>query len=425
MRNIITIIVLLALCVGSHTAHAQRKTSKGKAQAAQKAPELTPEEIAAKQLEEARQRHIDELLLSTRRVTFIDSLVAPKDNFLPRLGLTDDAGRFTDPQLLFSAGNDQYITGRAAFVNGLASAVYFSVADSTGHVRLHAAHRNADHWATPQPLRGLEDQDYQDYPFMLSDGTTLYYAAQSDDGIGGLDLYVTRYSSSSRQFVRPENLGFPFNSTANDYLLAIDEACGVGVLVTDRQQPDDKVCIYWFIAEDNYPTINFDPDDEEALDEVRRLAAIESIVASQSDKSRVVDARQRWQAALSNQQAASSAAQHKRFVINDATVYTSLADFHSEEARQQAALWDTQTRQLAELRAALDDLRLSEAARSEADSRRMGDGDRLTGRRDVTRSQKQEQQIRNLEVQVAELERAVKQSAKAFRRLEINAKESK
>lgn len=398
MRTIIPLI-LIALLFGTVDAAAQRKGTKGKASATQKAPEPTPEELAALEREAEQQRRIDELLPSTRSVTFIDSLVADKDNFLPYLRLTADAGRYADPQTLFADHDAQYVTGSAAFVNGLASAVYFSVADNTGRVALHAAYRNADRWGTPQPLGGVEGQDYQDYPFMLSDGTTLYYAAQSPDGLGGLDLYVTRYSSASRQFVRPENLGFPFNSTANDYLLAIDESCGVGVLVTDRRQPDDKVCIYWFIAEDNYPTVPYD-EDYDSLDEVRSIAAIESIAATQHDGDRIADVRRNWQAALGTQHALATAAHSTRFIINDATVYTTLDAFASDEAREQAALWENQSQQLAELQHTLSDLRRSYA---------------------TSRSQKLAQQIRNLEVQIAELLRSVTASAKAFRRAEHQA----
>lgn len=399
MRTIIPLLVA-ALLFGTLDAAAQRKGTKSKTPAAQKAPEPTPEELAALEREAEQQRRVDELLPSTRSVTFIDSLVADKDNFLPYLRLTNDAGRYTDPQALFADHNAQYVTGSAVFVNSLASAVYFSVADSTGNVTLHAAYRNADHWGTPQPLRGVEGQDYQDYPFMLSDGTTLYYAAQSSDGLGGLDLYVTRYSSASRQFVRPENLGFPFNSTGNDYLLAIDESCGVGVLVTDRRQPDDKVCIYWFIAEDNYPTVPYDEDDDDSIAEVRSIAAIESIAATQHDEARIAEVRRIWQSALGSQQALSAAARSSRFVINDATVYTALSDFVSDEAREQAALWESQSQQLSELQSTLDDLRRSYA---------------------TSRSQKQAQQIRNLEVQVVELQHAVSLSAKAFRKTELQA----
>ena len=73
-------------------------------------------------------------------------------------------------------------------------------------------------------LNGLTERNgQQDYPFMLSDGTTLYFAENGEESLGGYDLFVTRYSSSSHEYLKPENLGMPFNSPYNDYMLVIDE----------------------------------------------------------------------------------------------------------------------------------------------------------------------------------------------------------
>lgn len=55
----------------------------------------------------------------------------------------------------------------------------------------------------------------------------------------------------------------PFNSTANEYLLAIDDYDTLGWLVTDRNQPADSVCIYTFeptsIRKDFRPIISTTP----------------------------------------------------------------------------------------------------------------------------------------------------------------------
>ena len=52
---------------------------------------------------------------------------------------------------------------------------------------------------------------------MLSDGLTLYFAAQGPESIGGYDIFMTTYDAAEGRFLKPENIGMPFNSTANDY----------------------------------------------------------------------------------------------------------------------------------------------------------------------------------------------------------------
>lgn len=393
-------LILAAFTLSAAPSFAQKRGTKAKA--IQKAPEPTPEELEAQAIAEQREKRIEEMLPGTRLVTFIDSAVVDKDDFLSHLNITPDAGRFTDPQTLFSDREAEYVTGRGAFVNSLSSAVYFSAADSLGDVRLHAAFRNGGRWSVPQKLEGLDDFSYQDYPFLLTDGVTLYFSAASDDGIGGLDLYATRYNSSSRQFVRPENLGFPFNSTANDYLLAIDETAGIGVLVSDRRQPDDKVCIYWFIPEENYALYEYDEDDEESVAEARNIAEIISIGQTQINKSVVDAARRRWKASFAD--SSQNVEKLYRFIINDDLVLSTLDEFKATEARNTAERWLTMCEQLEELSSQLEILRCDYSQ---------------------THSQKAAQQILNLEVQVQQLRVEVPKLAKSYRQLENTARRQK
>lgn len=83
-------------------------------------------------------------------------------------------------------------------------------------------------------------------PYLLSDGITLYFAAQAENNLGGLDIYVTRKDLESNRFLNPQNLGFPFNSPYNEYFMIIDEVRSVGYLATDRFCPEGKAVIYTF-----------------------------------------------------------------------------------------------------------------------------------------------------------------------------------
>ena len=105
-------------------------------------------------------------------------------------------------------------------------------------------------------MRGLADEpeDNLNYPFMLSDGQTLYFAAKNEESLGGYDIYMTRYDNDERKYLAPENLGMPFNSPANDYLLVIDEFNNLGGFASDRNQPADSVCLYTFIPNESRRT---------------------------------------------------------------------------------------------------------------------------------------------------------------------------
>ena len=88
----------------------------------------------------------------------------------------------------------------------------------------------------------------------MSDGVTLYYANNGENSIGGYDIFISRFDGE--KFLQPQNIGMPYNSPYDDYLLAIDEETGIGWWATDRNQLGDYITIYKFIPQElrvNYP----------------------------------------------------------------------------------------------------------------------------------------------------------------------------
>lgn len=313
--------------------------------------DYTEEELAL-----LREKRMEEMLPNTRALVFIDSLVVNKDDFLSQLRLTTEVGRFTLPDAIISHDRLEAETGQAAFVNSLESAAFFSVADTLGVLRLNALYRNGGQWSDPQPIEELRNFTYQDYPFLCTDGSTLYFAASGIESIGGIDLFVTRYNEESRQYVRPQNLGFPYNSPANDYLLAIDEELGIGVLVSDRNQPEDKVCIYWFIEDGQRNIYDYDAEDEEAENIVREFAALTSIAATQEGHEEAIEKlRKSWQQALYAQSQTPESLY--TFIIDDKTVYRSLDHFKNDKARAFAEKWLSAKEELTKLETQQQQLR--------------------------------------------------------------------
>lgn len=391
-------ILMLAWLTVTGPAWSQRRHSNAQRSSAP-AVVLTPEEETAQAQSEALHRRMEEMLPSTRRTVFIDSLVCDKDRFLESLRLTADAGRFVHSHTLFNQRDAESLPplGSAAFINPLGNRVLFSAADTTGCMRLHDAYRIDGGWSHPTLLAGLEGVSNQDFPFLLSDGVTLYFAATGEESIGGYDIFVSRYSSADHAFAPAENIGFPFNSEANDYMLAIDDATGIGILVTDRRQPDDKVCLYWFIHDSTYATYDLDPDDEEERATLEGYARLLSVAATASDTEMVSTARQRWHSALAAQKMDSDS-EHLRFVVNDQRVITHISQFHSSEAARLASKWLQESQLLQQLQAEQTALRREYA---QSASRRTA------------------QRLLNLETQIPQLRQSIYTMAQQCRAAEL------
>lgn len=87
-------------------------------------------------------------------------------------------------------------------------------------------------------------------PVLSQDGKTLYFSSDGLYGMGGYDLYKSEFDESSGEWGRPVNLGFPFSSPFNDYLLLNTDDGRHTIFASDRDCPADSVKIY---------VIDFDP----------------------------------------------------------------------------------------------------------------------------------------------------------------------
>lgn len=251
----------------------------------------------------------DNMISSTRKVMFIDSVVVGKDEFLSHIPLPAECGVL---------GNDGQ---GASFLNDFINKKYFSKRDTAGVSRLYTADRLAGQWTDEQQLSSLGNADY---PFLMADGTTLYFAAKGENSLGGYDIFVTRYDSDNGTFLEPQNMGLPFNSFANDYLYVEDETDSLAWIVTDRNQPDSMVCIYTLVP-DKHQSYDVSEYSQEQL---RGLAKIDDIKKTWFDQKQKNLALQRLNE-LKKGVSAVKGNDMIKFVVNDNITYTSTNQFKS------------------------------------------------------------------------------------------------
>ena len=213
-------------------------------------------------------------LMATERITIIDSIIVDKQNVLSHIHLSNESGNLqTMRQLL----NKPDTMDCMMFRNQLDNQAIFAQQDANGKLTLYKSELIGKEWTKPTPLKGIADEDTEasyNFPFMLTDGATLYYAATDEEGLGGYDIYMTRYDAEEQEFLAPENIGMPFNSSANDYLYVVDELNNLGWFVTDRNQPADSVCVYVFIPNESKQSYNYEATDLQVIIDAATLRNI-------------------------------------------------------------------------------------------------------------------------------------------------------
>lgn len=283
-------------------------------------PEVPPEV-------QARQAFIERMTTNTARILFIDSIVVNKSDFLSHYILNPEAGTIEQYQ-------QHYKTRRQpnayVFTNELGNRCYLSQENNEGIINLYQSETNRGKWTRPTRLRGINDKrEYTkvNYPFMMGDGETLYFAAEGANGLGGYDIYTSTYDKENGRFLTPVNMGMPFNSEANDYMLVIDEYSQLGFFATDRRQPQDTVCIYIFVPDNIRHTYS---PDEYSPEQIAAFARIDRISDTWGDHTQLRQAIARLQMTIDRRRQKVKGHDFI-FVINNDLTYYQLSDFRDVE----------------------------------------------------------------------------------------------
>ena len=310
-RFLYFILILLSANI-SFNAHAQKSKTAGKTT-------LTVKNTVQ---EEAKMIY-ENMLPSTEQIMIIDSVIVDKNDFINSIPLTKESGTINTYNNFWNvADQPQSYT----YINEFGNKIFFSKTDETGHSRLYTADKLNGKWTDLKRISDF-DEEFDDInnPFMMSDGITLYFAGKSKDNLGGYDIYVTMYDADSARFYKPQNIGLPYNSTGNDYYCIINEFDSLGWLVTDRRQPEGKVCIYTFV-----PSASRTLYDESAIEAgtLEALADIRSIKDTWTDENKLNAAKIRLAKLIKRKNVSES--NLISFIVNDKTIYTSPDEFKSE-----------------------------------------------------------------------------------------------
>jgi len=264
-------------------------------------------------------------------VRIIDSVVVDKDSFLSAYVLSEEAGSLAWYRDFFQTAEG--VTS-VVYKNEIGDKIFYaepwSEEEGDRHYALFSQSRLLDNWGDEQRLPANVNTPGNDcnYPFVMPDGVTLYYASKGEGSMGGYDLFVTRYNSRTDAYLAPEQLGMPYNSFANDYMLVIDEAKGLGWFASDRRQPEGKVCVYLFIPDEQHSRVASDNKQEK-----RRRAALMSIADTWEANADYSELVRRAHSPLSSAKAGVEKRDFE-FIVRDGLVYYTLKDFRSSEARE-------------------------------------------------------------------------------------------
>ena len=269
---------------------------------------------------------ITEMREATQQIIFIDSVVVAKDDFLSIIRLNPESGKLDAYDQFFrSEGHpESYV-----YINEMGNKCYFSDENANSQMQLYTLDKLGEEWSDPLALKGIYNGISEaNYPFMMTDGTTFYFAAKGKESIGGYDIFVTRADSENGQFLKPENIGMPFNSEANDYMYVIDELSNIGYFVTDRRQPEGKVCVYMFIPPTSRHIYNSDAYSDAQLHGFADISRIANTWGKGTERKQALERLKAINKADPTLQSKSAI----NFIVNDRITYTDISQFQAPDS---------------------------------------------------------------------------------------------
>ena len=282
-----------------------------------------------KEISEEASRHLDaarsakSMYEHVEKIAIIDSLVVDKRDFFLAYKLSPETGRFATSDILPYEKPDSLT---AVFVPENGERMMWVGLDSIGGTQLMETNRLLDNtWEAYQAIKGeLNLAGDVAFPFMMPDGSTLYYSCNGDGALGVYDIFMSRKISEDCTFFQPQNVGMPYNSPYDDYLLVIDEVTGIGWWATDRNQIPGKLTIYIFIP--NEVRENYSIDDPK-LYSYANVNSIRDTWAEGADYSEYFERIE----AIGKQENENKA--DFEFEVAKGVIYTSLDDTKSTEGR--------------------------------------------------------------------------------------------
>lgn len=139
------------------------------------------------------------------------------------------------------------------YLNKNLGVIYFSSygMDGSNGKDIYKVTKNAKgEWGTPvnmgAPINTSSDEDY---PFISSDGLTLYFSSKGHNSIGGYDVFKSTYDTKTKTWGEPVNVGSPVNSPGDELFFVVDSV-GNAFYASNKESSPGNIGFYKMVISD-------------------------------------------------------------------------------------------------------------------------------------------------------------------------------
>lgn len=286
-------------------------------------------------------------------VTILEEFDVDSAEFFKAIPLGKESGHYDYPKTIIPSLSTNALLG---FITERKDQFIFPYKEDKSD-DLYETVKLLDEWSTPKKLTDNINTDSSEImPFLSTDGITMYFASKGHDGLGDYDLYVTRFNTNLKEFLPPQNLGFPFNSPFDDLLYAVDAFTNTGWFATNRKAEKNKITIYKFTP-NKFKKIVDSTDKEELRKRASLLFFQNSEIDTMGIDSLRIEPLPKDSVNSVKMEQNEDNDRVMRFVINDTIIYTSLQQFNNMAAKEAWHKYDDASTKNRALKLEIDSLR--------------------------------------------------------------------
>lgn len=209
----------------------------------------------------------------------VDRRKFPLEDFFLYFPLEDRSWRLA-PNQLDSTSN---VLSKALYAPSDAGRIYFSAEDQEGFRNIFMTELQDTVWTYPVTQNeSVTMLSNEIYPMISADGRSLYFSSDGLYGVGGYDLYVSRWDDDLQGWSEPVNMGFPYSSPYDDFLYVSDESEGHVFFASNRECSPDSVWVY-VLEYDSMPVRHSVEEPDELLKLSRLSVQEETSVPEKSN----------------------------------------------------------------------------------------------------------------------------------------------
>jgi WD40-like Beta Propeller Repeat len=189
------------------------------------------------------------LLQNIKDITVIDKVQTTVKDFFRNYELDEVGGRIlVCPEELLSAIDKKNQFRPLIFFPGKTTTIYFASYGndkSNGKDLYTAAILPGGKYSSPKKIEGILNTAFdEDFPFMHSDGKTLYFCSKGHSSMGGYDVFKSTYSIENGTFSEPENLDFAINTPDDDIFYIADSLNKVAFFASSRNSKQNDLEVF-------------------------------------------------------------------------------------------------------------------------------------------------------------------------------------